>query len=114
MVSDFIDEKMDIYVLTQEEYVRARQSNPSMQMEARCIFEYGEAKEGYWTCDKFIKQMEKAIKIAEFKYPKSDGWRHVWIFDHSSCHAAMAEDSLDVSKMNLVASSESCMMDTGW
>jgi len=31
---------------------------------------YGETKEGYWTCDRFIQQMKKAIKIAEFKYPK--------------------------------------------
>ena len=92
MVSDFIDEKNGYLCLTQEEYVRARQSDPSIQMEARSLFEYGEAKEGYWTCDKFIVQMKKAIKIAEFKYPKSDGWRHVWIFDHSSCHAAMAID----------------------
>ena len=42
-----------------------------------------------------------SIKIAEFKYPKSEGWKHVWIFDHSSCHAAMADDSLDVNKMNV-------------
>ena len=71
MVSDFIDERNGYLCLTQEEYVRARQSDPSIQMEARCLFECGEAKEGYWTCDKFIKQMKKAIKIAEFKYPKS-------------------------------------------
>jgi len=45
--------------------------------------------------------MRNAFKIVEFKYPKSEGWRHVWIFDHSSCHAAMADDSLDVSKMNV-------------
>jgi len=45
--------------------------------------------------------MKKAIKIAEFKYPKSDGWKHVWIFDQSSCHAAMGDDTLDVSKMNV-------------
>ena len=44
---------------------------------------------------------EKAVKIAEYKYPKSEGWKHVWMFDHSSCHAAMAEDSLDVTKMNV-------------
>ena len=71
-----------------------------MQMQARCLLEYGEAKEGYWTCENFIQQMKNAIKIAEFKYPKCEGWRHVWIFDHSSCHAAMADDSLDISKMN--------------
>ena len=55
-------------------------------MQARCLFEYGEAREGYWTCDKFMVQMKKAIKMAEFKYPKYDGWKHVWIFDQSSCH----------------------------
>ena len=48
-----------------------------------------------------MKQMEMAIKIAEIKYPKNDGWRLVWIFDHSSCHGAMAEDALDVTKMNM-------------
>ena len=25
----------------------------------------------------------------------------MWIFDHSSCHAAMADDSFDVNKMNI-------------
>ena len=45
--------------------------------------------------------MEMAVKIAEIKYPKNDGWRLVWIFDHSSCHGAMAEDALDVAKMNV-------------
>ena len=53
-------------------------------MEAR--YKHKEAREGYWTCDKFIKQMKKLIKIAEFKYPKSDGWRYVWIFSHPCCH----------------------------
>ena len=45
--------------------------------------------------------MKVAIRIAEFKYPKREGWKRVWVFDHSSCHAAMADDSLDVSKMNV-------------
>ena len=25
----------------------------------------------------------------------------MWIFDHSSCHAAMLDDALDVSKINI-------------
>ena len=25
----------------------------------------------------------------------------MWIFDHSNCHAAMADDSLGVNKMNI-------------
>lgn len=37
--------------------------------------------------------------MAELKYPPQEGWRHVWVLDHSSCHAAMADNSLD-SKMN--------------
>ena len=45
--------------------------------------------------------MKKALVIAEFKYPKSSGWHQVWIFDHSSCHSAMADDSLDVNHMNV-------------
>ena len=43
--------------------------------------------------------MERAIEIAEIKYLKEEGWRHVWVFDHSSYHAAMADDALDVNKM---------------
>ena len=45
--------------------------------------------------------MKKAVAIAEVKYLKSAGWRHVWIFDHSSCHAAMADDALDINHMNV-------------
>ena len=68
---------------------------------AREFLEYGESKEGYWTRDKFIAQMKKAIAIVEFKYPKSSGWRHVCIFNHSSCHSAMADDAIDVNHMNI-------------
>lgn len=45
--------------------------------------------------------MKNAVKITEVKYPKAGGWRIVWVFDQSSCHAAMPEDALDVSKMNV-------------
>ena len=84
--------------MKREEYDRAKVNNC---LQAQEFLEYGESKEGYWTSDKFMKQMKMAVKIAEVKYPKSDGWRHAWIFDHSSCHGAMAKDSLDVSKMNV-------------
>ena len=46
----------------------------------------------------FILQMKKAVKI---KYPKSSGWHHIWVFDHSSCHAAMSNDALHVNHMNV-------------
>ena len=53
--------------------------------------------------------------IAELKYPKEEGWRHVWIFDHSSCHAAMADDALDAAKMNVnLGGKQRKMRDTVW
>ena len=48
-----------------------------------------------------MSQIKPAVKIVQVKYPKTEGWRVVWIFDHSSCHAAIPDDALDVSKMNL-------------
>ena len=48
-----------------------------------------------------MKQVKVAVKIAEVKYPQREGYKHVWIFDHSNCHSTKADDSLDVSKMNV-------------
>ena len=101
MVSDFVDEHNGFLALTDEEYEQAKQTNPSVKNYARQFLEYGESKEGYWTRDKCIGQIKRAVEIAEIKYPKTQGWRHVWVFDHSSCHAAMADDALDASKMNV-------------
>ena len=56
---------------------------------------------GYWTSERFMHHIDRAVEIAEFKYPKTEGWRHAWVFDHSTCHAVMATDSLDVSYMNV-------------
>ena len=114
MVSDFIDEHNGYLALTQEEYDRVKVSDPSIRLQAREFLEYGEAKEGYWTSDKFMARIEKAIRITEVKYPKEEGWRHVWIFDHSSCHGAMAEDSLDVKKMNVNPGGKQPIMHDGW
>ena len=43
MVSGFIDERNGYLCLTQE-YSQAQETDLSIQMEARCLFEYGEAK----------------------------------------------------------------------
>ena len=43
-----------------------------------------------------------------------EGWKYVWVFDHSSCHAAMAEDSLDVNKMNVNPGGKQRVMRNGW
>ena len=101
MVSDFIDEHQGFLALSDAEYEAAKKNNPSIKPYAREFLEYGEGREGYWNRDKFMLQMERAVQISEIKYPKGEGWRHVWIFDHSSCHAAMADDALDVNRMNV-------------
>lgn len=115
MVSNFIDEHNGFLAFNDEEYERAKAIDPNFKKYAREFLEYGESKEGYWTRDKFVAQMERAIKISEFKYPKKDGWRHVWLFDHSSCHAAMADDALDVDYMNVKPGGKQRVMhDTRW
>ena len=114
MVSDFIDEKNGYLALTQEEYDRAKIEDPKAKMYARQLLEYGESKEGYWTSDKFMLQIKEAVKIVKIKYPRTEGWRVVWIFDHSSCHAAMADDALDVSKMNVNPGGKQRVMRDGW
>ena len=69
-------------------------------VSTRAKLEYGEGKEGYWTSERFMTQIREAARITDVKYPR-EGWRVVWIFDHSSCHATMPEDALDASKMNV-------------
>ena len=99
----------------QDEYdsAKVRDTCSSIKMKAKFLLEYGKSKEGYWTCNKFMEQIKMAVKIVEVKYPKSEGWRHMWVFDHSSCHSAMANDSLDVSKMNVKPGSKQRVMHDG-
>ena len=85
-----------------KEYARAKEKDPTTRKYARQLFEYGEAREGYWTSEKFMAQLKEAAKIADVKYPKEEGWRIVWLFYHSSCHTAMPDDALDVAKMNML------------
>ena len=48
-----------------------------------------------------MAQIEAAATTAELKYPREEGYRLVWIFDHSSCHGAYADDVLNAYKMNM-------------
>ena len=114
MVSDFIEERAGYLHLSDEEYEHAKQTDPSIRKYARQLLEYGEAREGYWTSEKFMKQLRVAEKIAVAKYPKEAGWRLVWIFDHSSCHAAMPDDALDANKMNVNPGGKQRVMRDGW
>ena len=94
MVSDFITENEGYLCLTPSEYNAMTQSDPSICMGSRTLLEYGEACDGYWTSNKFMKQMGIAVKIAEAKYPKEKGYRLFRFFDLRGCHMAYADDSL--------------------
>ncbi len=48
-----------------------------------------------------MAHIERAVEIVDVKYPKEQGWRRCWIFDNSSCHNAMADDALNVNRMNV-------------
>ena len=115
MVSDFIEEQNGYLRLDDSEYEQAKQSHPHIKRQARMFLEYGENKEGYWTSEKFMAQIQVAATIAEVKYPREEGYRLVWIFDHSSCHGAYAEDALNAYKMNMKpGGKQPAMRNTVW
>ena len=95
MVSDFVSE--DGFLCLSDDEIKSISDPNLKRYEAREQIEYGENADGYWTNDRFMNQME----LAEIKYPKDKGFRHCWVFDHSSCHAARSDDALDVSRMNV-------------
>ena len=57
----------------------------------------GSVVDGYWTNDRFLRQVTKVVEIAELKYP-SQGHSLVFIFNQSSNHSAFAEEALNVKK----------------
>ena len=75
MISDFIYEQTGYLALMDEEYKRAKQSDPTIKKHARQWLEYGEAKEGYWTSDKFMKQTREVAKIVDFKFRRDASWK---------------------------------------
>ena len=96
MVSDFITENGGYLCLTPSEYDAMKQSDSGICMGSRTLLEFGEACDGYWLSNKFMKQMGIAFKLAEAKYPKEKCYILFRIFDQSGCHMAYADDSLNV------------------
>lgn len=69
MVSDFVDEFSGFLRLTDLELERGKQTVPDITKEAREIILYGENRDEYWTGERFINQVKRAVSIAEVKYP---------------------------------------------
>ena len=114
MVSDFVTEYDGLLKLSDDEFKEAQEINPSVSQSAVEIIKYGAAGDGYWNNERFLKQVRKAITVAEFKYPL-DKHTLVWLFDQSSGHCAYREDALNVNKMNVrPGGAQPIMRDTMW
>ena len=50
--------------------------------------------------EKFLAQVDKAVKIANIKYPPEDGFKVIWIFDNSN---AYSDDDLIAAHTNAKA-----------
>ena len=103
MVSDFVEENMGFLNFLDDS---------GKKNIARVLLEYGQNREGYWTSEKFLQQMDHAVTIAKSKYP---GAQIIWIFDNSSCHNAYADNALIAAHMNAnPGGKQHCLRDTVW
>lgn len=60
--------------------------------------EYGENRDGYWTSESFLN----SSSICD------QGYKVVWIFDHSSCLGTYEDDALLLSRMNAMVVNRLC------
>ena len=75
------------------EFKRDLTEDPSVQ-----LFEYGKNKQGYWTYDHTVTQMEDVRDCVVVMYPE---WEISFIFDHSSGHTKGRQNGLNVNNMNV-------------
>lgn len=59
-------------------------------------FDYGAARDGYWTYEWMIVQLEDCVDVLRVLYPEYD---FVFLFDHSCGHDRQREDGLNVNKL---------------
>ena len=79
------------------------------------FFEYGKSRDGFWDSEKIIEHTKEFLEIFEWKYGRHSKHkpRCLLLFDWSSGHAAMAENALVASRMNLkCAGKQPVMHDT--
>ena len=58
--------------------------------------EYGSNKDGYWTYDSMILQLEDCIDCMKCLYPEYD---YVFLFDHSNGHDRLQPNGLSINKI---------------
>ena len=96
MVSDFIDEVGGFLEIG--------------DMKARTTLEH--QKDGYFTNDQIVNQVDKAMGIFEAKYPGAQG---LFLFDNAPSHRKFASDALNVKSMNVgPGGKQAKLRDTIW
>ena len=60
--------------------------------------EYGQNKEGYWTYDRMILQLEDCVDVLKVLFPDFD---FIILFDHSNGHDRLQTDGLSITKINV-------------
>jgi hypothetical protein len=70
--------------------------SPDGKESARVIFRTGRTREGYFTSENTIMQVECAMEILEKYYPNED---HIFVYDCASTHLKRSDESLSSSKM---------------
>ena len=61
-------------------------------------FEYGNNKEGYWTYEDMVLQLEDCVDV--LKTINGDKYDYCFIFDHSNGHDRLRPDGLNVNKIS--------------
>ena len=96
MVSDFIDEVRG--------FVRDGEDSARVMLET--------SKDGYFTNDHLLKQVEKTINIFERVYPECRG---LFLFDNAPSHRKVVDNALNADKMNVgPGGKQPKMRDTVW
>ena len=96
MVSDFIDEVSG--------YVRDEVEEARLQLETQ--------KEGYFNNEHLLEQVERTIDIFERVHPDARG---LFLFDNAPSHKKLADDALNVERMNVhPGGMQPAMRDTIW
>ena len=108
MVSDYIDQHSGFLRLSDEEHALATATDPDFPKEARALLEYGADKEGYWTGEKFMANVQQGLQSLSTDQTSTPLY-------HSSCHRAFADDALNAKRMNVKpGGAQPCMRDTVW
>ena len=86
-----------ILSLDDETWQKGKETNPNLAKEAIFIHQFGK-EWGYYTWDKFQRDLDQAISITKLKYPQQTC---IFMYDHSSVHKRCTDNALNARRMNL-------------